>query len=67
MINQSISLCRSSSLYADLRDEALSMGVESLEENLKHLKLHEYEILDLEHPIDLNAAEFLDDEEPIDD
>uniref|UniRef100_A0A915CNM3 Cysteine synthase n=1 Tax=Ditylenchus dipsaci TaxID=166011 RepID=A0A915CNM3_9BILA len=32
----------SSVLYVDCRDEALAMGVESLEENLKRLKLHEF-------------------------
>ncbi|CAI5455417.1 unnamed protein product [Caenorhabditis angaria] len=36
----------SSALYADVRDEAIGMGVESLESNLKGLKLHEYEVME---------------------
>ncbi|KAH7699093.1 Protein CYSL-1 [Aphelenchoides avenae] len=32
----------SSPLYTSIRDEALEMGVESLEDNLKRLKLHEF-------------------------
>ncbi|CAD6188673.1 unnamed protein product [Caenorhabditis auriculariae] len=33
----------SSALYTDVRDEAIGLGVEGLDENLKQLKLHEYE------------------------
>ncbi|CAB3401190.1 unnamed protein product [Caenorhabditis bovis] len=36
----------SSALYADIRDEAAALGVESLESNLKKLKLHEFEIME---------------------
>uniref|UniRef100_A0A914UL49 Cysteine synthase n=1 Tax=Plectus sambesii TaxID=2011161 RepID=A0A914UL49_9BILA len=32
-------------LYADLREEASSMHVQSLEENLQRLKLHEFEVI----------------------
>jgi len=32
----------SSTLYASIRDEALNMNVESLDDNLKRLKLHEF-------------------------
>ncbi|KAI1724307.1 pyridoxal-phosphate dependent enzyme domain-containing protein [Ditylenchus destructor] len=36
----------SSALYVDLRDEAVGMGVESLNENLKRLKLHEFPVVE---------------------
>ncbi|CAI4230972.1 unnamed protein product [Auanema sp. JU1783] len=36
----------SSSLYADLRDEAVNMAVQSLAENLEVVKLHEYDTIE---------------------
>lgn len=36
----------SSSLYASVQEEALSMNVESLDENLKRLRLHEFPEVD---------------------
>ena len=35
-------VCRSSALYSSMRDESLDMRVETLEQNLDRLKLHEY-------------------------
>jgi hypothetical protein len=36
----------SSSLYASVQEEALNMNVESLDENLKRLRLHEFPEVD---------------------
>ncbi|CAJ0955194.1 unnamed protein product, partial [Mesorhabditis belari] len=36
----------SSNLYSDMRDQVMTMGVESLEENLRHLRLHEYQVME---------------------
>lgn len=36
----------SSALYADTRDAALNMGIDSLEQNIAHLKLHEYQVME---------------------
>uniref|UniRef100_A0A8R1DWB8 Cysteine synthase n=1 Tax=Caenorhabditis japonica TaxID=281687 RepID=A0A8R1DWB8_CAEJA len=35
-----------SALYADIREEVMSMGVESLEDNLKKLCLHSFEVME---------------------
>lgn len=46
MLEFQIYVSRTSALYADIREEAMSMGVESLESNLQKLSLHSFEVME---------------------